>query len=205
MKEYKKIIISPHIDDEILGCFSVIKDALVVECGVDEFHIVSREERIKEITRASEKYSFDFILLENHVNHYEIMNLIDPLSEVINKYKPEMVFIPYPSYNQDHKIVYEACNVALRPHDINHFVKKVLVYEECQVFLWDYTHNINGSFHPNYFVPLNIEEKLDAYQTLKSQVRSFRSPELLKNIAFCRGSQSNMEYAEGFQILRWID
>ena len=52
---------------------------------------------------------------------------------------------------------------------------------------------------------INNKEKLDAYQTLASQVRSFRSPELLKNIAFCRGNQSNTEYAEGFQVLRWID
>ena len=37
---------------------------------------------------------------------------------------------------------------------------------------------------------------------MKSQVRSFRSPEHLKAIAKLRGGQSNCEYAESFQILK---
>ena len=35
--KYKKIVISPHIDDEILGCGGILdKDTLVLECGVDD-------------------------------------------------------------------------------------------------------------------------------------------------------------------------
>ena len=40
---------------------------------------------------------------------------------------------------------------------------------------------------------------------MKTQVRSFRSSENLKSMANLRGTQSNNEYAEAFQILRWID
>ena len=40
---------------------------------------------------------------------------------------------------------------------------------------------------------------------MKTQVRDFRSPEILKSMAKLRGSQSNCDYAEAFQILRWID
>jgi hypothetical protein len=34
---YSKLIISPHADDEVIGCSSVLdKDSFVYVCGVDE-------------------------------------------------------------------------------------------------------------------------------------------------------------------------
>ena len=36
MKNLKKLIIAPHIDDEVLGCGGILdKDTLVVHCGVE--------------------------------------------------------------------------------------------------------------------------------------------------------------------------
>lgn len=200
------MIISPHIDDEILGCFSVLsKETFVLECGVDKFHIVSKAERINELTQASQKVGFDFSILSNPVNRYVVQDLIDDLAENIYAIKPDRIFIPYPSYNQDHRTVYEAVLIALRQHDVNYFVKKVCIYEEPDMFLWDYTHDIDGAFKPNYFIPVDIDTKIEMYKFLKSQVRSFRSPELLKNLAFCRGKQGNMNYAESFKIIRWVE
>jgi hypothetical protein len=40
---------------------------------------------------------------------------------------------------------------------------------------------------------------------MKTQVRSFRSPEHLRAIGKLRGGQSNCENAEAFQILRWVE
>ena len=116
-----------------------------------------------------------------------------------------MVLIPYPSYNQDHRAVYDAALVALRHHDTNHFVKKVLVFEQPHSFLWDYNHNISGSFKPNYYKKLDIENKIESYKLLESQVRGHRSPEILRTLAKLRGMQSGFDYAEAFQIIRWID
>ena len=84
-------------------------------------------------------------------------------------------------------------------------LKKVLAYEEVHSFLWDYTHDINSTFKGNYFVPIDIDDKIKSYKFLKSQVRGHRSPEMLKLIARMRGVQSNYKNAESFQILRWID
>tara|TARA_R100001163_G_C4967598_1_gene128861 strand:- start:84 stop:701 length:618 start_codon:yes stop_codon:yes gene_type:complete len=204
--KFKKLVISPHIDDEVLGCGGILdEDTFILECGVDDYHIVCRSDRIAELKEAKKILNFSFDILNNKVNFYNMRYMIDSFSKYINDIKPEEIYIPYPSYNQDHKEVYEAALVALRPHDINYFVKKVFVYEQPHVFLWDHTHNINDSFKPNYFKSIDIDKKIKAYECLKSQVRSFRSPSTLKDMAKLRGKQSNNEYAEGYKIIRYTD
>jgi len=204
---YQRLVISPHIDDEVLGCGgSLDENTFVLEIGVDEFHIVPREERIRELEAAQNLLGFTFNILNNNiVNSYQTKDLIDPIAHYINEIKPDEIYIPYPSYNQDHRATYEACLIALRPHDINYFVKKVFVYEETQVFLWDFSHDINGAFKPNFFRQIDIGKKIEAYKLLKSQVRSFRSPELLQELARIRGRQSQLDFAEAFQLIRYIE
>jgi LmbE family N-acetylglucosaminyl deacetylase len=202
-----KIVISPHIDDEILGCGGTLdQNTLVLHCGIEDRSSISAEERLDEIKKAQNILGFKMKLLrKNVVNNYNVSDLIPDIEKIINEYRPEKVYIPYPSYNQDHVAVYQAALVALRPHDINHFVKKVLVYEQPHVFLWDNTHNIDGSFKPNYYVKIDIEKKIKAYQALPSQIRAFRSPSTITNLASLRGQQSNCDYAEAFKIIRWVE
>ena len=71
--------------------------------------------------------------------------------------------------------------------------------------MWDYNHNISGTFKPNYYKGIDIENKINSYQLLESQVRGHRSPEILTTLAKLRGMQSGNDYAESFQILRWVD
>jgi len=203
----KKLVISPHIDDEILGCGGILDShTVVLHCGIEDRSTTSAEARLGEIQRAREFLGFQMKLLrKNVVNSYYVPDLIPDFEKAINEHKPEVVYIPHPSYNQDHVATYEAALVALRPHDLNHFVKKVLIYEQPHVFLWDNTHNINDSFKPNYFVNIDVERKIKAYQMLESQIRSFRGTEILRNMASLRGYQSNQQYAEAYRILRWVE
>ena len=203
----KKLVFSPHIDDEILGCGGILdKDSFVLHCGIEDRTLVSAEERLWEIAKAQEFLGFDMKLLrKNIVNNYNVSDLISDFERVLNEHKPESVYIPYPSYNQDHTAVYEAALVALRHHDINHFAKRVLIYEQPHVFLWDNTYDLNNSFKPNYFKEIDIERKLEAYSLLESQVRSFRGVDIIKQLASLRGKQANCDYAEAYKVLRWVD
>jgi hypothetical protein len=56
-----------------------------------------------------------------------------------------------------------------------------------------------------YFAPIDIEKKIKAYELHVSQVRSFRSPDMLRRIAKLRGDMAHVEYAEAFEILRWVE
>lgn len=205
----KKLIISPHIDDEVLGCFSAIgEDTHILYCGCDESHIKfewvknrpSFNQRISELENLAKEFRFSYDIKDHRINKYIVTDLIPDFENVINRIQPDEIYIPVPSYNQDHRSVYDAALTALRPHDVNHFVKRVLVYEQIQD-LW----NHNGhDFKPQYFRSLDINEKIRAYEILESQVRSFRSPEMLRNLASIRGIQANVLHAEAFEILRWV-
>lgn len=205
----KKLIIAPHIDDDVLGCGGIIdSNTMVLYCGMDENHIPNRPDSFDRLNEAKDVSKFlgnQYEILDNKVNYYTLQDLLSSFEYFIAEQKPEEIYIPHPSYNQDHRRVYEAVLTALRPHDKNFFVKKVLVYEQPHVFLWDYSDNINGAIKPNYFVPIDIERKIKAYKLMPTQVRSFRSSETLRSMAQLRGQQSNNEYSEAFQIIRWVD
>ena len=210
MSTKKTLIIAPHIDDEVLGCFSSISDdCFILYCGYDESHIdyewvksrPTTDVRLQELANLSERFEFSYELLSNKVNHYEIQKLIPSIEKAINEIKPTELYIPVPSYNQDHRVVYEAALTALRPHDVNYFVPRVMVYEQIQD-LWNHNYH---DFKPNYFKKLDIDKKLEAYQILKTQVRAFRSPKMITDLASVRGIQANTDFAEGFEILRWVE
>jgi LmbE family N-acetylglucosaminyl deacetylase len=144
---------------------------------------------------------FDYEINHNSkINNYKMIDFIPEVERLIDKLEPDKVFIPFPCYNQDHQAIYDACQVALRPHDRNFFVKKVLAYEQAHVAMWERKH-----VNVNYFVKLNIETKLFAYNLHKSQVRGMRSPDTLKALAKLRGASINQPYAEAFVIERWVD
>lgn len=201
----KVLIISPHADDEVLGCGGFLskngKNCFVYYVGIDEFHIISKEERLKEIKKVAAFLGFEWDYnKDTKVNNYREIEIIGVFENLINRLRPDMVLIPNPSYNQDHRTVFNASLIALRPHDKNFFVKKVLVYEQPHSIIWD-----RLPINPNYFVEIDIDKKLSAYKLEKSQIRGMRNPKTVRAIAKLRGAHINMPYAEAFQILRWID
>jgi len=202
------LVIAPHVDDEVLGCGGILDRRFHVHyCGVEEFRIVDRETRLREASSCAELLGFSFTVGENTVNEYRVSDLISPFEDLINLHRPAAVFLPYPSYNQDHRAVLDAALTALRPHDRNYFVPDVLLYEEIQVTGWPVRDDLlrNSTFQPNFFVPIDIARKIAAYRLHASQVRAMRSPELLTALARWRGFQSAQDCAEGFQIVRMCD
>ena len=202
----KRLIIAPHVDDDVLGCGGILdKTCHVVYCGLNETGLDNRptmDDRIKEINNVQSVTGHSFEIFDNLVNRYDEYKLIGQIENVINIQKPKEVYVCHPSYNQDHKSVYNASMIALRPHDRNHFVSRVLLYEQPQVYFWNTT---DRDFKANYFVGINIDKKIKVYETMKSQVRSFRSSEHIRSNSKIRGGQSNCEYAEAFEIIRWVD
>lgn len=227
-----KLVIAPHVDDDVLGCGGILDaDTVTIYLGVDRMHLVSEQERHREacavIERtggrfiwplhrdaASHAYIMSIEKADQHVrgeyytglaevNYYDGVLLVPILERALNSLRPDEVYLPWPSYNQDHRATYEAALVALRPHDENHFVPRVFVYEGSQINYWDWAHP-GEPFHPNYFVPIDIDEKIARYECMASQVRGMRSPDMLRALATLRGGESGVSAAEAFMVLRWV-
>lgn len=208
MSTYSKLVIAPHADDEVLGCSSVLDEyTFVYFCGIDERFSygspdkrIPQDERISEVDAVAKIFGYEYAYGPFHVNKYQFFDVKESLESIVNTIKPEKVFIPCRGFNQDHNTVYEASMVALRPHDTNHFVKKVLAYESVHDVQWppygeDYT----------YFVPLDLDKKIMGYQAHKSQVRDYRGVKLIVSLASIRGASARLECAEAFQVLRWVE
>ena len=103
-KNYDTLIISPHCDDEVLGCGGILnnrkeKNTFVYYLGVDLFHVVTRNERIKEVDNVSKYLNFEYRVGANQVNNYKRETMINEITDIINETKPNEIFIPNPSYS----------------------------------------------------------------------------------------------------------
>ena len=201
---YKTLVIAPHCDDEVLGCGGILNNrkndkTFVYYLGVDIFHVVTKTDRLAEVENVSKFLNFDYRIGNNSVNLYRREMIINEITDIINEIQPEEIFIPNSASNQDHKEVYDASILALRPHDKNHYINNVFVYEVDQYLTW-----MPNNFEPNYFEPIDISAKITAYELHKSQNRKMRPVELMKSFSYIRGISSNTDYAESFMILRMV-
>ena len=221
----KVLILSPHADDEILGCGGLISkysrqnyDIVVViltNANLGAPEIFKSKEIVK--LRKEAKLANDFIGTKslffenlpainlNNFPFYKISNVIDKYIKNIN---PEIVLIPSVyDIHDDHKIIFRAAKVSLRPNKKSN-LKKILSYETVSETEW----NENGkSFNPNYFIQLkksDIDKKIKAFFKYKSQVKKSphpRSKEGIMNLSRFRGSQAFTEFAEAFRVEKILD
>ena len=221
----KILILSPHADDEILGCGGfisryskeghIINILILTNANKGAPEIYSEKEIVKireEAKKANNFIGTKKLFFENlpalNLNQYPTYKI----SNIINKYilsiKPEIILIPSSNdINDDHKIIFKAAKVATRTNKKND-LKKILSYEVLSETEWNENEK---SFSPNYFVKLNksdINNKIKAFLKYKSQVKKFphpRSKEGILNLSRVRGSQVFMEYAEAFKVEKILD
>ena len=199
------LIVSPHLDDEVLGCASFLDNTATVLYLTSKHPLFPNGLNISESKLLQRKAGFSAFRHELPTNNLATVGesaLISLFEDALNATQPDTVLVPYPSYNQDHRIAYECALTALRVHDRLPFVSKVLVYEETDV--WGTLRKVEG-FRPTYFRNLDIERKLDLWAIYRSQQRGHRTIEDIKTIAHARGMQSHQQWAEAFEVLRWCE
>lgn len=221
LKNKKILIISPHPDDEIIGCGGLIakckelqsKVKVVYMCTGESRQLVSgstnSNSRINEIEDVSKYGNFQYqIIFENkyfvELDSIPQKKIVDPIEDIIEEFKPNIVLLPHgDSYNQDHRATFTACITALRPtpHDVRHFVETILIFEE------PYAWTVKDIFKPNVYLDLDgVEnEKIKLMALHKSQDRPFpfaRSGENLMARLKIRGSEAGLKYAEAYVLLR---
>lgn len=219
----KILVISPHPDDETLGCGGTIlklRDGgnsiywLIVtgingKLGFSERKIIERQKEIEEVSKI---YKFQDVLnlnlLTTKLDTVPMSDLVSKIFGYIYKIKPEIIFINNKlDIHTDHKIVFQSVVSATKPFRAN-FIKKILMYETISE-TDTLTSPIENIFLPNIYIDISnyIEKKLKIMNIYKSEVMKYplpRSLDSIKALARYRGSQIGVEYAEAFMLVREI-
>lgn len=201
------LILAPHTDDGELGCggtiakfveekaevwhaaFSVVKvkreglpeDALAVELGkamkvlgVPDSNVMTYGYEVRQFS-------------------YKRQEILEDLVRLRKELSPDVVLMPsLTDLHQDHKTMAEEGRRAFKKDTI-------LGYEQP----WN-----NITFRTEAFVPLeerHVQKKLDAlacYET--QQYRTYLNPEFIRGLARTRGTQIEEDYAEAFEVVRWV-
>lgn len=203
----KILVIVPHRDDEALGLGGLLTQYdpdLIHLRYYNSTHPAVHPDTYDKEAQAVQDYvgcEVSYCLLQdvNRLNTYPIDTFVTDMEETINLIMPQTVFIPFPSYNQDHRFLFDAAITATRIHDRNCFPKNVLVYEQPET---QQTNRLEPQFKPEVFVEIDIDEKLKLYKFYKSQQRAHRSLYHIDALARVRGMQSGCNFAEAFQVIR---
>jgi LmbE family N-acetylglucosaminyl deacetylase len=216
------LVIAPHPDDEVLGCggtmikhvsegdevyLCVVTKAYPPEWPEDEIR-ERRDEVLKVNNILGTKKTYFLDLPTVKLDTIPQKELNEAIAKVINKLQPEIVYIPHGGdVNSDHRLVFEAAMVAIRPRPAL-AIRKVLCYETLSETEWA-APLAENAFMPNLYVDISgvLATKLKAMSEYKSELKEFphpRSLEAISALAKIRGATIGVKAAEAFMLIREI-
>jgi LmbE family N-acetylglucosaminyl deacetylase len=217
----KVLVISPHPDDEVLGVGGTIVrlanegndvTVVIVTKGWSPLFAVSQVRQVRAEARRANKIlgvkSLKFMNLPvTKLNAIPKHQLNGKFERLMDKEKPQLVFLPFcGDLQEDHRQVFDACMVALRPALSAGYLRQILCYEAVSE-----THlsaaRIGPCFEPQLWVDISdyLPVKLDAMRSYKSQLRQepdARSLVSISSLARWRGNMVGMSAAECFIVVR---
>lgn len=203
------LILAPHIDDGEWGAGASIHKWIAEGHDVHYIAFSAAEESVppnlprdilrNEVLCSAETLSIKLTNLQvlNFPVRYFPRDRQDILEELIKiraRICPDIVVAPSSfDTHQDHSVIYQEAFRAFKRSTI-------LGYE----IPWN-----NRQIDLTYFnvvSPSCVEKKIEALTAYKSQL--FRAPnfaEIIKSLAIQRGTQIGVDYAEAFEVIRWVD
>lgn len=220
----KVLVVSAHPDDEVIGvggtllkhvasgdevCWLIITDILSNH-GFDELTI---KRRSNEIVRIGEMVGFSRIVKFQYptmtLSSESIVDMVPKLSALMNDFQPEIIYTMNRSdAHSDHRIIFDAVMACTKSFRYP-FIRKVLMYET--ISETEFAPALaEKAFVPNYFVDVSdyFSKKIELAKVYASEFGEHPFPRSIRNLealAVFRGASCGAEYAEAFQLLKWID
>ncbi|MBL7813066.1 MAG: PIG-L family deacetylase [Bacteroidetes bacterium] len=218
------LVVSVHPDDEAIGAGgTILKHAanndkiiwLIVTGMKSDYGYTSEEIDIRsnEIEIVKSLLGFSKIIQLNMrpagLSDESLPHLISKISEIIRDEIIEIVYtVNRSDAHSDHKITSQAVMASTKSFRQPN-VKKVLMYE-CISETEFNSFPTDNPFIPNYYVDISeyLREKIKICEVYKSEFHEHpfpRSPKNIEALATYRGAMAGVEYAEAFQLVKFID
>jgi len=219
----KVSIITPHPDDETLGCGGTILkhkadgDSIhwLIITGMTEKQGVSPQaikQRQNEIESVAHMYGFESVQNLNfptmRLDAISLADIINAISKVFLEIKPHTVYLPNRSdAHSDHRVVFHAAWSCCKTFRFS-FIRRVLMYEIPSET--DLAPALpESAFFPNIFSDISqyFEKKIEIMRIYKGEMKEHpfpRSEQNIRSLAIVRGATANVEYAEAFMLLREV-
>ncbi len=208
------LFVVAHPDDEAYGPYGTMAKLVKEGHKVTLFCLCNGErpgfeqvatERVFALKANCEHLGIDWKIWNNKDLSLELNDTAHLLTELIAKYKPEVVYTHNISdINHDHRVLADATMIACRPKP-DSSVNKLYFFEVPSSTDWTFS-QIEPVFQPTTYVDISnyIETKklaLSRYHTETYEFPDARSIEASTTLAKYRGYQVGMSYAEAFRLV----
>ena len=209
MKDFKTILaLSPHTDDVELGAGGTLarwieegKEVIFAAFSIAEKSVPEGlpqnvlEEECKQATKS-------LGLKENNLTIHKFpvrdfpkfrQEILETLVSLREKLKPDLVLLPsLKDVHQDHHTIAE--------EGIRAFKHTSLLAYELPWNLFNFETSCLITLHQRH-----LDRKVEAIKCYQSQKhRHYANPEFIYGLAISRGVPINVDYAEAFEVVRWV-
>jgi LmbE family N-acetylglucosaminyl deacetylase len=218
------LVVAAHPDDEVLGvggtmlkhkangdrvCWLIITNISEAQ-GFTRERVESRQaeiDRVAGMLGVDEVVKLDFPTMT--LSSSSLLIMVPKISEVFTRFQPEIIY----SHNRsdahsDHRVIFDAVMACTKSFRYP-FIKQVLMYETISETEFGPA-LAEKAFLPNYYVDISeyLPKKLEVMEVYESEVGEHPFPRSLRNLealATFRGASVGVNYAEAFQLLKYID
>ena len=202
------LILAPHTDDGEFGCGGSISKW--VNEGEEVYYVAfsSAEKSVpkgmpkdilkKEVREATKVLGIspdNLILFDYPVREFPShrQQILEDMIRLRDELKPELVLLPSTTdTHQDHQTIRQ---------------EGFRAFKKISMIGYEMPYN-NLSFTTNLFVKLekrHLDRKIEALKCYKSQFgRIYATEDFVRSLARVRGIQIGVEYAEVFEVIRWV-
>jgi len=217
------VFISPHPDDETLGCGGTILKHheagnpihwVIVTAMTESKEYTPQKiaERQKEINTIAGMYGFTAVhnlnLPTTQLDTIPTGELIKTFGALFSEIKPTTVYLPNRSdVHSDHRVVFNAAWSSCKTFRFP-FIRRVLMYETLSET--EYAPPFfETAFLPNSFSDISpfLEKKIEIMRHYNGELKSPpfpRSEESIRALALLRGTTAGVAYAEAFMLLKEV-
>jgi N-acetylglucosamine malate deacetylase 1 len=218
----RTLIISPHPDDELLGCGGylirraseggevgwALMTRMSVKIGYSESAVAERMmeiDAVRERLRVRKENFYEATFGPRELDRVPMSDLVEFISKAIERFQPTEVLIPFfGDIHSDHRTVYQASRASVKWFRAPS-IETVLMYETPSES--DILQGLeNRPFSPNFYVDISdfLVSKLSAVELYRSEIGAHpfpRSLESLRALAIKRGSEAGFSFAEAFELV----